>query len=352
MSNRHDMPFAAVPAAGSAGGDPIRAHPRPALEAPHRAALAPVMQQWLPVGGLHLAGICTSAHAPANIPPLEDKAVQREQEEGPMKRSAAVLVAIVTVAGAAATSTATAATASTVGARKVSTGGSAAQLHVAKPAIQWRFRHSNATADSASTLLYWARHVPAGGVVRLQRAAGTAHVWRRVATLPAGRGSARVPGLSMGRYLYRIAIYGPKVRRHHRRLLAKQAHHRWVFDTVQLGTLLEQTPESVVVAGQSFPYVYYGWPGTDPDFGQTTSTCRSISLDIAIEDDQGTDDSFAVYHQSSDPTIATGTGNTIINLDSELVRGESWTFQGYQGGNEYYVNGTASCYSTAPFDGF
>lgn len=154
----------------------------------------------------------------------------------------------------------------------------------------------------------------------------------------------------MGRYVYRIAIYGPKVKGKPRLLVAQQRRLRWAYSDVSMGTLLNSTSDTAVVGGQAFQYVWWGYGNGATQFQQTHSTCRSISLDIAVRDDGYPANQFTIYHQSTDPTTATIDPDTIGSLDSILQRGQSWVLKAEDtGGNLFYLNGSASCFSTRQF---
>jgi hypothetical protein len=95
-------------------------------------------------------------------------------------------------------------------------------------------------------------------------------------------------------------------------------------------------------------------------FTVASNPCRSVHIEFIPGTEQGsevlnsTQGTASVVQESRDPVSLTVQGQSLGTLDTELVPGQSWSFNTDQtkGGGArlltWYVNGTASCYSATP----
>jgi hypothetical protein len=210
------------------------------------------------------------------------------------------------------------------------------------------------TADAGSLLpvVYKVAHLPKTAKVFLQRQAGTANQWRSLKRLSLAAPSKLAIRPKMGLYTLRVAAFSAKGKL----LVSSRVRTVEVFDTVPLADLLGVTTlNGIEVAGRVFPFAVSG--GNGQVMGSLKSPCRSIHLDLARTDDSypQISEGVSIFQQSADAvSVAVGI-NSQTSLDATLVPGEQ--FQVDAGGlNEHgyiyvYINGYASCYSSASLAG-
>jgi hypothetical protein len=166
-----------------------------------------------------------------------------------------------------------------------------------------------------------------------------------VERLSAGHGRATVPGLALGSYHVRIAVFsGGRVLAQSRRALLS------VFGTVPISVLFSgtgigdnpTTNTSGAITGYPLKFVN-GTPNWTA-FDVTSNPCRSVSLRFLaarlFSDDPQENVTVSAAGQSSDAT--TGTYGT---LNAAVTPGESWSLQFAQPAVDldWGVAGSASC---------
>jgi hypothetical protein len=205
---------------------------------------------------------------------------------------------------------------------------------------------------------YESSHLTGGTRLVVQRQMGTGRRFRTVLRLHGRRGSASLPPLAIGAYTLRIAAVRS------RRVLASRRASVKVFAAVPFTTLFHKTAEVYVVPTVAFPWVFQRYAPGDtstgtagPVFSVTKNPCRSVHVDFIPgsfdggEDMTGQSGTGSVVQQSRDPIATTVPAQTVGRIDAELVPGQSWAFTGAQLSDisnvDWYVNGSASCYSTS-----
>jgi hypothetical protein len=227
--------------------------------------------------------------------------------------------------------------------------------------------------------------VTASGVERsarflIQRRTAASLSWITVASVRAPSGPIRLPGTTLGAYDYRLAAIGA-----HGRLLSAQIRHVFVFGQVPFSTLFSLGGGSVhtgvrgaVIGGngdtgpgvattptQTFPYVFGGVAGTgNPFVSVTNNSCRSASLQIVIGAVSPTTEAeqrnlsqsatISVIQSTHGPTTTRLGFNQAGSLAVALTPGSPWSIDTERSdpsedGFYVYVNGSAECYSAAPF---
>lgn len=207
-----------------------------------------------------------------------------------------------------------------------------------KPVVSWSLPH---TTDAGSPIHFsWSARDIEGARLVIQHPVGTAHTWRTVVRLSGKNGSGELPGLTLGKYRYRLAALDG------RRVLTKQAAGVAVFGEVPLTTLFARQTATATFPTFTFPYVV--WWSTEngfsnPIFQVEENNCSSAH--VAFVPSKTTTGSITLVQESREAITASAVDNAIGSLDAELTPGQSWAVNA--GGNEdIHLNGFAVCDST------
>ena len=231
-------------------------------------------------------------------------------------------------------------------------------IAVAKPTVSLTLPAASARAPVRYS--YTSSNVPSAAKLVIQRQVGTAKQFRTVATLARARGSGTLPALDLGRYKLRIAaIERRRVKRRLRAVLLVQRQKTLtVFGTVTFSILFKQEERTFTTPTRSFSYIF-----TEGNVREVTNmltidskvnTCRSVHVDWVShnhyrererEPETGV---VSVIQESRDPVTGSADQDEIGAVDAVVTPGRSWGVNVSSGGLNYldfYVNGTASCYS-------
>jgi hypothetical protein len=239
--------------------------------------------------------------------------------------------------------------------------------------------------DAASANTSLTATVSASGVERsarflIQRRTVGSPSWIAVASVHARSGPIRLPGTTLGAYDYRLAAIGA-----HGRLFAQQTHRVFVFGEVPFSTLFSLGGGSVrtgvrgaVIGGngdtgpgvattpaETFSYVFGGVAGTgNPFVSVTNNSCRSADLQIVVGAVPPTTEAeqrnlsqsatISVVQSTHEPTTTRLGFNQAGSLAVALTPGSPWSIDTQRSdpsedGFYVYLNGSAECYSAAPF---
>jgi hypothetical protein len=233
--------------------------------------------------------------------------------------------------------------------------------HQAKPRVFWNL--PGRVSEDQAIPFTWKVKGRFGPKLRLvvQRPVGTARVWRAMLRLRGRKGSAELPGQTLGKYRFRLAL----LRGH--RVIAKRVAGIGVFGQVPFSTLFRNNDDDGVYAmpSGSFPYVNSWYSVGDSDYEEPPTTlfsvehnhCSAVHFGFVFGGDLalvphiiGT---ATLVQQTRDPASASVPFNTLGAIDVQLVPGQTWSvLASYAGEGEIptvYYNGYAICSSTESF---
>lgn len=223
--------------------------------------------------------------------------------------------------------------------------------------------NNSVTAGRAFPLAYSALRMPVHSSLYLELQEGSAGVWQPVKKLwgpvkqvTSRHGRAVAPGVAMGRQLYRLLIttkYGA----------SSASHVVFSYGNVPLGTLASNSYNcltggaecqtgTVQIGTSEFNYVlasvdYAVYPQYEQELSESSSTCRSITVQFGSPADGNANDSIEVEVVRADAAQQTSTiplgevGTFTARLDSR-----AWALDISNGGQYYgYLNGSLSCYT-------
>lgn len=231
-------------------------------------------------------------------------------------------------------------------------------IALAKPAVSLTLPAADAGAPVRYS--YTSANVPSPAKLVIQRQVGTAKQFKTVATLAQARGSGSLPALALGRYKLRIAVIEKKRvgRRLRTVVLAQRQRRLTVFGTVTFSTLFKQEERTFTTPTRSFSFLFVQGNTRDVTtiltIDSKVNTCRSVHVDWVSHNHYGErehepeTDAVSVIQESRDAVTGTANGNDISAVDAVVTPGRSWGVNVASGGLNYldfYVNGTASCYS-------
>jgi hypothetical protein len=206
--------------------------------------------------------------------------------------------------------------------------------------------------------------MPRTAKLYLQRPFGTSHVYKRVKTLSKHHGATTAPGVTMGRYPYRVVAV-----RHHKTIAVSNIVRIYSYGTVTLSQLCSNDQDAqfddcetgtTQIGSSVFNYAGVdgrGDTGADEtsDTSFTHSSCRAgvISYGISNDDADGDSDlqasSVEITQAAADPVSSTAPIKTLGSLTFGLSS-SSWDIDFYTtaNGDDYsriYWNGAFNCWS-------
>jgi hypothetical protein len=222
----------------------------------------------------------------------------------------------------------------------------------AKPKPSVSFSLAKRVMEGSPVTFTWsARHLGGGAHLVIQRPVGTSHTWKTMGRLPSLSGSGEIPGMTLGKYRYRVAaIKG-------RWLLAQQAAGTAVFGPVPFSTLFHNGGSGAYATPtSSFPYVAVYSADAVPAFTVKDNNCLSVHIGFVPGQHRGPGTgTLTLVQEARDPVSATVAYDAIGSIDAELTPGQTWgvniTYETSTPANwepETYVNGYAVCNSAEP----
>jgi hypothetical protein len=234
----------------------------------------------------------------------------------------------------------------------------------AKPRASFSFRHDRISDSAKPVVKYTSANLPSGARLELQRTYGTSKVWKDVTGLSGHSGTKTIPAVQLGRYSYRIKVY-----RKGKTIVFSATKLLYSYGRVTLADLcneqdqhqsivVEDTnncdPQTVQVGSHIFTYLIQdeppGWTNTDTVAKVSSkSSCRSISLQFALDNNAGSGDQayVQVIQSSADPQNAS-VGEGAVGSAYFTLSGSPWYLQ-LATSNAYsdneYVDGYLSCWS-------
>src|SRR5579859_1143250 len=187
----------------------------------------------------------------------------------------------------------------------------------AKPRVSFSFKDNRIRTTQRPSIRYTSANLPAGTSLALQRQFGTAHVWKNVILLKGRSGTASVPKVQMGRYRYRIRAY-----RKGRTVLLSATKLLYSYGRVPLTNICNDAnnnsnvtvrdtngcqTQTVQVGASVFVYLMQDFPPAPPSYDQdivfgTNTSCRTISLQFAMDNNAGTSDTANIQLVQTPPT--------------------------------------------------
>jgi hypothetical protein len=232
----------------------------------------------------------------------------------------------------------------------------------AKPRPAVSLSLARASEGAPISFTWRARHVGHARLV-VQRPVGTAHTWKTMLKLSGKRGTGELPGVSLGKYHYRLAALKG------RRVLAQAVAGVAVFGQVPFAVLFYGSREhSLNTPSSTFRWVkMYGvYENRGALFSVNDNHCSSVHVafvETLNEDDYGSPVTLTLVQESQDPVSASAELQAIGALDANLIPGQSWGLNasyarpsgpyeyGNTGSGDLYINGYAVCDSAEMFSG-
>lgn len=221
-----------------------------------------------------------------------------------------------------------------------------------KTTVTWHFSDSTVTAKAHTKVIYSVTAPAPGGTVILQRAYGTANVFRNLTTLahPTStktiNGALTVAAPARGRYLYRIVVLDKKAHS-----LRSATHYLYSYGNVSMLWVLPGNGGGTVAVGTGL-YRYADEAGDGYDRGLDESTCRSVTISGAFsnsaEDEPGASAILSVLEERGD-----GGAMSIVpgRVSTKTVALAAGAFQlSLTSTAEYhnaFINATFSCYTAS-----
>lgn len=214
------------------------------------------------------------------------------------------------------------------------------------------FVNAHVGAGEGVTAQYSARRVPEGGQVLLQKAVGTAGVWKKVRRVSPGVArTATLIAPVMGRHAYRVVIRSAA-----KRIVARSAAILYSYGTVELATIDQNETRTVTLNdGMIYRYVwsaYHSSVNVETLKVERTS-CRSLTLSAAFKQASSYTNTLpttvTVVQEAADPVTMSVLPNSTASMTTGVVPGTAWALQvtvPRLGLGQYaYGNGTASCFT-------
>jgi hypothetical protein len=232
--------------------------------------------------------------------------------------------------------------------------GACASSAQAKPKVSLSFP---GTAEEGIPISFsWtATRLGRGEKLVLQKPMGTAHTWRSVMRLHSRHGSAQLPGISLGKYQFRLAVLlGRKVE-------AQARDHVAVFGSVPFSTLFGRSGFEHVLATPSYTFSFVGPAhvvySSDTNIFTLVNAnhCRAVHIAFVTQGEHPAMTSVKVIQESREPVVSSVPRDVLGSIDAKLVPGQSWGVNAIatytEGTPRLYFNGYAICDSTEPFWG-
>jgi hypothetical protein len=219
------------------------------------------------------------------------------------------------------------------------------------------------TAGAPMNFNWQASGLIPGGQLVIQRKEGTVGVWNTVAQLTGAVGSEQIPGLPLGIYQMRIADVSTKGQVYASQLIGIESYGPVPLtnlcqeannsNAISVGDLNNGCSTSTIQVGSSiFTYLIEDENGTQAPQYDTTITsqqtsCRSITLQWAIDNNAGSGDSASVeiVQANADPQQASTPYGQIGNATFSLT-GAAWYLDNWVSGSDNeYINAEFSCYT-------
>jgi hypothetical protein len=208
----------------------------------------------------------------------------------------------------------------------------------AKPRLAWQFQSADVDQGTPAVAMYQVAGLPAGSRVTLERAFGTAGVFRKVAASTKAVGSFTVTAPQMGQYTYRMTVRskaGKKLTWGDQKLRA--------YRDVPLAEMLGQSTDTVQIGTTLFR-----WAAAGGTYKWQDTSCRRFAFNAARKDyniSSAKPGKVTIIQERGDPLELQVPVGTIVPGAIELAGG-AWELQA--GGSSYYtyIDGVANCWST------
>lgn len=239
----------------------------------------------------------------------------------------------------------------------LSLGVASSPASAAQPKSRLIFPEAHVGAGDPVQARFVTKRVPKGGRVLLEKAVGTAGVWRKVQRLPNRAGaSTTLTAPPMGRHAYRVAILDAT-----RKVVAVGRATLFSYGPVELGTINGDSTGTVTLAnGTIYRYVWSVSAGSVQReiIKIDRASCRSLAMSTAFDQQS----QFAtnvlpatvtVVQEAAEPTGVAVAPNAASSTTVTLVPGTAWALQvtvPKSGGSIFsgaavYGNGVAQCYT-------
>lgn len=208
----------------------------------------------------------------------------------------------------------------------------------AKPRLAWQFQVADVDQGTPAVAMYQVARLPAGSRVVLERAFGTAGVFRKVAESMTAVGSFTITAPQMGQYTYRMSVQskaGKKLTWGDQKLRA--------YRDVPLAEMLGRSTETVQIGTTLFR-----WAAAGGTYKWQDSSCRRFVFNAARKDyniSYAKPGKVSIIQERGDPLELQVPVGTIVPGAIELAGG-AWELQA--GGSSYYtyIDGVANCWTT------
>jgi hypothetical protein len=224
----------------------------------------------------------------------------------------------------------------------------------AKPSVNFSFVKDRVTQKEKLHITYSSQNLPTGSLIYLQSQVGSAHAWKNVERLPSSASTATAPGVSVGKYEYRLLV----TTRKGAPVVASHPHALFSYGKIPFAALCQDysggpcTPSNIQIGNTIFTYVDRDEPASSyPHYSQflilNSTSCRSLTLLFATDDTQSGGNAYVELVQSkANPKYAQTPDGTIGTLKGTLNGGPfalDETNDGFV--NFDYFNGSANCYT-------
>jgi len=217
---------------------------------------------------------------------------------------------------------------------------------------------SQVDAGSAFKVSFQTIGVSGSARVYLQRQFGTAKVWKSVRQLKGAEGTVSAPSVQIGEYKYRILIVvGRKTIMSTTKTL--YAYGSVAFETVCLNPKISKNgscstgtaQEGTTILTYAGEFSSQNYPTYDQALSVRTTTCRSVTLQFAMQTVAIGTAYVQIIQSASDPQSQSTAPATIGTLSASLDGGP-WILNVASSDSQYddvLINGTFNCYSTSGF---
>jgi hypothetical protein len=217
---------------------------------------------------------------------------------------------------------------------------------------------SQVDAGSAFNVTYQTTGVSGSARVYLQRQFGTAKVWKSVRQLKGAEGTVSAPSVQIGEYKYRILILVG------RKMMTSATKTLYSYGSIAFGTVCLNhkisnsgncstgtAQEGTTILSYAGEFGSQNYPTYDQALSARTTTCRSVTLQFAMQTVSISTAYVQIIQSASDPQ-AQSTGPGTIGTFSATLDGGPWILNVASSNSQYdyvLINGTFNCYSTTGF---